>query len=116
VVSAGGAPGGSPARNYLFQAVQEGNSSITVLYQRLVSPHDVQANIDVQVSVTPAPTLLSYDFQSNSTGSSLFLVLKNHQNSIFSVNGAYLDLTKVAGQSLTLGPDAATSRRASNAP
>jgi len=105
VASTGASPGGSPARNYLFQAAQVGNFSITLLYQRLVSPHDVQATIDVQVSVTPAPTLLSYDFQSNSTGSSLFVVLKNYQNSSFSVNGAFLDLTKVSGQSLTLGPD-----------
>jgi len=104
-VSAGSAPGSSPARNYLFQATQVGNSSITLLYQQLVSPHAVQDTIDVQVSVSPSPTLISYDFQSNSTGSSLFVVLKNYQNSSFGVSGAYLDLTRVSGQSLTLGPE-----------
>jgi predicted secreted protein len=104
VVSTSPLAGGPQTRAYLFQALQVGNQSIQLLYQRQFAPHDVQATIDIQVTVTPAPLLVSYNFQVGSSGGSLFVVLKDNQLLNFTFNQVYLDNTVFSAKSLSLGP------------
>jgi predicted secreted protein len=96
--------GGPQTRNYQFQALEDGNQSIQLLYQRPFSPHDVQATISIQVTVMPAPLLVSYNFKVDSSGGSLFVVLKDDQPLNFTFTQVYLDKTLFAGNELSLGP------------
>jgi predicted secreted protein len=103
VVATSARAGGPQTRDYKFRAAQPGNQSITLQYEQPFAPHDVFATINLEVDVTPPPTMLSYNFPVNSTGGYLFVVLKNYQNQSYTVTDVSLDNVSFTGQSLSLG-------------
>jgi hypothetical protein len=61
------------------------------------------AATSITTMVPGQPTMLSYNFQVNSTGGSLYVVLKNYEDNNLSVSNVYLDLIPLATPPLSLG-------------
>ena len=103
VVSPSTLAGGPQLRDYYFRASQPGSQSVTLKDQRQFSPYEAAATISIGVTVVGAgPLLLTYNFQVNGTGGSLFLVLKNYGTEELRVASVSFDQAPVTPPALAL--------------
>ncbi|MDG6904606.1 MAG: protease inhibitor I42 family protein [Nitrososphaerota archaeon] len=120
VVSTSTLVGGPEVRDYWFRASQAGNQSITLRDERQFSPHDVYATIQLLVTMPSTGfqsnldtlagggaqlAMLSYNFQVNSTGGTLFVVFKDYSNSSTVMSSIRFDNGMVSNSSIEYSGD-----------
>jgi predicted secreted protein len=109
VVSTSANAGGPQVRDYYFRALLGGNQTIDLRNERLFAPYTVSSTIHIQVPVIAAngivePTMISYNFQTNSTSGTLFVVWKNYGSVAISIAKVYFDQVLVNNSSMQFGP------------